>query len=229
MSENMTGHRTVSWSRPFRVVVALLALGFFVEPYLEVAAADSFGGHYRYLTRWNFTLNTLIALWALASEFSPRARIPHVVASVALPMNTTVLLLYWGLYAIDPALVNDGGVPLHPVKEYYLHLFTSVFAFIECLYLHRPFQSMKASLSGLIALTLIYLGWIELGVFPFNDAPCGTSLVNVCGLPYPFLNDMSLGMRLGFYSVAVVGIMGSIPLWVYLKNRLWETQSIAHS
>ena len=202
-----------------------MALIFFFEPFLASSANDvAFGGHYRYLTRWNFTLNTVIAVWALLSDYRPAVKIPPIVVSIALPMNTTVLLLYWGLYAIDPALVNDGGVPLHPVKEYYLHLLTSVFAFVECLYLRRPFASMKQGLSGLIGLTLLYVGWVELGVFPMNDAPCGTNLPDVCGLPYPFLNDMGAGLRVGFYTAAVLGILSSIPGWVFLRNRLWTTQ-----
>ena len=230
MEQPMNNQRNVPWARAFRIVVALLALIFFVEPFLQDGGAgDAFGGHYRYLTRWNFTLNTVIACWALLVEFRPKFAIPSIVASVALPMNTTVLLLYWGLYAIDPALVNDGGVPLAPVKEYYLHVFTSVFAFIECLYLHRPFVNMKRSLGGLVAMTFAYLAWIEFAVFPMNSTPCGTTLTTVCGLPYPFLNDMSGGIRLGFYVVAVLGIMGSIPLWNYLKNRLWETQLASKS
>ena len=218
----MTIQRNVAWSRIFRFVVCLLALIFFVEPFLAESVNDeAFGGHYRFLTRWNFTLNTVIALWAVLIEFRPTVKIPEVIVSVALPLNTTVLLLYWGLYAIDPGLVNDGGIPLHPVKEYYLHLMTSVFAFIECLYLHRPFVNMKRALGGLIGLTLVYVGWVEFAVFPLNSVPCGTNLPDVCGLPYPFLNDMGGGLRLGFYTVAVLGILSSIPGWVFLRNRLW--------
>lgn len=222
MEQPVHNKRSVSWSLAFRVVVAVLAVVFFIEPYVgEQGSGDAFGGHYRYLTRWNFTLNTVIALWALLVQFRPKLSIPSLVCSVALPMNTTVLLLYWGLYFIDPALVNDGGVPLAPVKESYLHVLTSVFAFVECLYLHRPFVSMKRALLGLVGMSFGYLLWIELAVFPMNASPCGTTLTTVCGLPYPFLNDMSGGVRAGFYLVAVLGIMGSIPLWNYLKNRLW--------
>ena len=82
---------------------------------------------------------------------------------------------------------------------------------------------MKQSLGGLIGLTLLYVGWVELAVFPLNDVPCGTNLPDVCGLPYPFLNDMGAGMRTGFYAAAVLGILSSIPGWVLLKNRLWAT------
>jgi len=223
MEQPIQNKRLVSWSLAFRVVVAILAVGFFVEPYVQGGpSGEAFGGHYRYLTRWNFTLNTVIALWALLVQFRPSLSIPSLVCSIALPMNTTVLLLYWGLYFIDPALVNAGGVPLTPVKEYYLHALTSVFAFVECLYLHRPFISMKKSLLGLIGMTFTYLFWVELAVFPLNSSPCGTTLTTVCGLPYPFLNDMSGGVRVGFYVVAVLGIMASIPLWNYLKTRLWS-------
>ena len=105
VSQSITDQRNVAWSRPFRVIVCVMALVFFVEPFLVASVSDgAFGGHYRYLTRWNFTLNTVIALWALLSDYRPAIKVPPVVVSVALPMNTTVLLLYWGLYAIDPAL-----------------------------------------------------------------------------------------------------------------------------
>ena len=214
--------RKPGWARAFRMVVCLLALGFFIEPYLSGdAGGDAFGGHFRYLTRWNFTLNTVIACWALYGDLKGTTSVTSLVASVALPMNTTVLLLYWGLYAIDPALVNAGGIPLHPVKEYYLHLMTSVFAFVECLYLRRPFARLNHSVLGLLGLSGTYLMWVEFAVFPMNDQPCGTQLVDVCGLPYPFLNDMTGPLRFGFYIVALAGISASIPVWVFAKNRLW--------
>ena len=70
-------------------------------------------------------------------------------------------------------------------------------------------------------MSVAYLCWVEFAVFPMNDQPCGTQLTDVCGLPYPFLNDMTGAVRLGFYIVALAGISASIPLWVFAKNRLW--------
>ena len=94
MNQSITDRKNVAWSRPFRIVVCVMALIFFFEPFLAASVNDdAFGGHYRYLTRWNFTLNTVIAIWALLSDYRPTIKIPPIVVSVALPMNTTVLLL----------------------------------------------------------------------------------------------------------------------------------------
>ena len=88
MTENrsLPLERAPAWSRVFRIVSCLCALFFFFEPYVVGGfRSDSFGGHYRFLTRWNFTLNTGIACWALIGEWRRDFSIHPLVASVALP------------------------------------------------------------------------------------------------------------------------------------------------
>ena len=64
MEQPMNNQRNVPWARAFRIVVALLALILCRTLPEDGGAGDAFGGHYRYLTRWNFTLNTVIMLGA---------------------------------------------------------------------------------------------------------------------------------------------------------------------
>ena len=107
--------------------------------------------------------------------------------------------------------MNDGGVPLHPVKEYYLHLLTSVFAFIECLYLHRPFASMKQGLGGLIGLTLLYVGWWTRRLSYERCAVWDESprcLRTALSIPKRY----GSGMRVGFYTAAVLGFCRAFPV-----------------
>ena len=65
------------------------------------------------------------------------------------------------------------------------------------------------------------VGWA--GVFPMNDAPCGTNLPDVCGLPYPFLNDMGAGMRVGFYTAAYLDFVEHSRLGLLEESPLDNT------
>ena len=58
-----------------------------------------------------------------------------------------------------------------------------------------------------LSVCILYCIWIEFVIAPFNLEPVG-SVTN--GLPYPFLNDMSLSERLVFYLISIV--IGILPM-----------------
>jgi hypothetical protein len=58
-----------------------------------------------------------------------------------------------------------------------------------------------------LSVCIIYCIWIEFIIAPFNLEPIG-SVTN--GLPYPFLNDMSLYERVVFYLISMV--LGILPM-----------------
>ncbi|WP_238547925.1 androgen-induced gene 1 family protein [Meridianimarinicoccus roseus] len=183
--------------RTYRWLVLLLAAAFFVDRALTEDFTDlsDFGWQFRYLTIWALTGSLVAAALMLTPRFgAPDAR-GAVFVSVVAVLNMIVVVSYWRLYFDDPALVN-GENAIVPLREYYLHLAGPLLQWIDVLSIKRGFRRMGAVALWLGVLVLAYLGWAELIVAPLNDGPVGTV---TAGLPYPFLNDMGLGARLGFY------------------------------
>ena len=116
--------------------------------------------------------------------------------------NALVAFLYWRLFLEDPALVNNGT----PVwwSEYYIHLLGPLLQWIDAIFIFGAFRHVWKSLVGLVVVVLGYIAWMEYFVGPMNDAPVGTV---TSGLPYPFLNNMVLDDRIGFYVTTSVSVL----------------------
>ncbi|WP_157937699.1 hypothetical protein [Oceaniglobus roseus] len=177
----------------YRRAVLLLALGYWLYQFRHLGEAG-FGWQFRYLTIWALTAS-LLSAFAVLRHARGRGTRPDTLASVAAVLNALVVLLYWRLYLIDPALVN-GANGIVWWQEYYLHLAGPVLQWIDALLLMGAFRAPLRVLGVLAVLVLAYVGWIELAVAPLNATPVGDA---TSGLPYPFLNDLDLADRLRFY------------------------------
>ncbi|MEM8957358.1 MAG: hypothetical protein AAGC86_06025 [Pseudomonadota bacterium] len=189
--------------RLFRLTVFALALFFFIDRAL-IANWDAFGGMFRYLTIWALTGNLIAAAAMLMPRYGePDGRADGMLATLAI-LNALVVFSYWRLYFINPALVN-GSNEIVLWREYYLHLLGPLLMWVDFLGLKRGFRRVRPAVLGLAVLVLAYTLWAELLVGPRNDTPVGTV---ASGLPYPFLNDMTLPERLRFYvSIFVTGLV----------------------
>lgn len=177
-------------------VFALAAFYFLDRAAAEIYALDDFGWQFRYLTIWALTMSLVSAGLMLTRRFGQRDGRAAVFASVTAVMNMIVVASYWRLYFQDPTLVNGETAPV-AYREYYLHLIGPGLQWIDVLFLKRGFRRPGATALWLGVLVLAYLGWAELVVAPLNDGPVGSVTTS---LPYPFLNDMALPARLGFYA-----------------------------
>ncbi|WP_208351894.1 hypothetical protein [Pseudaestuariivita rosea] len=205
----------------YRWLVFLLAAGYslymmFFSSYAQL------GGPFRFMTIWAllasfFCASRMIAIMEDRSDMRWDAMV-----TITAVLNGMVVFLYWRLYFIDPALVNND----EPVwwREYYLHLLGPMLQWIDALFIHRGNRRPIRAAAGIAVFVSIYIAWIELIVQRFNTLPAGNV---TSGLPYPFLNDMTAPDRISFYAsnFAIALIMLTIVvILAAILNRLLPRQ-----
>ena len=199
----------------FRLTAFGLAAGYWLY-YVGSRPFDATGG-WRYLTNWGLTLNLVIGTWALGGMFIPVLQRPNPLLPTALTVSSAVVILYWSLYLISPTLVNGSG-GLTWYSEFYLHLGTTIMVYIEALWLNQPPQKTFRALAPVALVGTTYLAWVDLVVSKVNASPCGLR-TDVCGYPYPFLNDFTPLPRGLFYVTTCAGgvLLGGIILKLWRK------------
>lgn len=188
----------------FRWTAFLLAGGYCIRTMI-FGGWDAFGGPFRFLTIWAlfasfFAFSRMMAM----EEGRSDNRWDGFVCMTAV-INTMVVFLYWRLYFADPMSVTTDGELAAWHLEMYLHLFGPLLQIIDTIFVHRSYTRLKSAFVWLIGVIATYVLWAEFVVQPLNDSPAGTV---TSGLPYPFLNNLELADRMGFYITnAVVGIV----------------------
>lgn len=207
--------RNTSWSLTYRLVALTLALGFWVY-YVGRHPFDATGG-WRYLTNWGHSANLLALGWALGSNWVPRLQRANPILPVALTLGTVVVILYWSLYLMDPALVN-GKNPLPWYSDWYMHLGSTVTVYIEAFLLNKRPKDKLFAMRPLAAVALLYIVWADRIVPLYNSKPCGLT-TTVCGYPYPFLNDLTAPSRIALYlgAVALLFLLCLSIMFVWTK------------
>lgn len=198
--------------RLFRIGVLALAIVYSVDrATFESWALHDFGWQFRYLTIWALTLSLISAALMLTPAFGrPDTRGAGFVAMTS-TVNLIVVISYWRLHAIDPALVT-GGREIAVWREGYLHGVGPALQVCDMLCLKRAGRACRGACFGLLAVCLAYVGWAEWLVAPLNDRPVGTVTT---GLPYPFLNDMAAPARARFYAATFgLGLACILGLWL---------------
>lgn len=184
-------------SRPvlnYRWTVFLLAAGYCIYQVL-FGNYENFGGPFRFLTIWALFLSFYAASRMLALSQGRNVRRHEVTAMCASVLNVMVVYLYWQLYFTDPSLVQ-GDRPIEWHQQYYLHLLGPLLQIIDALFIGRVFRRVWRGALPLLVLIAVYVAWAELALQRFSQKPVGDVTK---GLPYPFLNDLDLGGRMGFY------------------------------
>ena len=188
--------------RVFRWAIFLIAAFYVLRQFIFTADYSGAGGPFRYLTHWGLLLTFFTASRMLAVTEHRSTRDWGVLVGVTAVTNALVVFLYWRLFLIDPALVNNGA-PTWWV-EYYIHLLGPLLQWIDAIFIFGAFRHFWKALAGLVVVVLGYIAWIELFVGPTNDLPQG-SVTN--GLPYPLLNNMVLDDRIGFYATTSATVL----------------------
>jgi len=183
----------------FSMAAFIVALGFWFYQFTR-QDFEQFGLQFRYLTIWGLCAAVVVhyLLWRSRRAGRADGHLPLISASAVL--NIMVVFLYWRLYFIDPKLVNGDNAPVW-FQEYYLHLIGPVLLIFDALFLSRAFaRQVLRGMGYIVSMCLAYVVWCEAVLRPINTTPVGTV---TSGLPYPFLNDMDLAGRAGFYGTTI--------------------------
>ena len=188
----------------WRLGVMLLAAGFWAHQFALQDLAD-FGWQFRYLSIWALSVGLLASAAVVLAMLDPDAGPPHTLVLFAAALSATQAFCYWALWAGDPAGMATAGIVDAPVRSLYLHGVMPILLWIEAIVLTRATRGALAAAAWLLVVLVAYMLWIEAAVAPLNPSPAG---VVRTGLPYPFLNDMTHGLRAIVYAqVAVLGLV----------------------
>lgn len=181
----------------FSLIAGILALGFWFYQF-STQDGGNFGLQFRYLTIWGLSF-AVVAHYLLWRARARGSSYPAAFVTATAVLNIMVMFLYWRLYFIDPKLVNGENTPVW-FQEYYLHLLGPVLIIADALFLSRSFTNILRGAAATLSTCLAYIAWSEIFVGPLNDKPVGSV---TSGLPYPFLNDMDIMGRAGFYGTTL--------------------------
>ncbi|KAF2175425.1 hypothetical protein K469DRAFT_702230 [Zopfia rhizophila CBS 207.26] len=168
---------------------------------------DSYGWHLQYLTIIGLSISTVCFLFGLFADITSSHTLftlKNYLALIAAPIEILISILYWGLRAIDPALVLPPGLPLlPPFTDLTFHLSPSLLLTLDTLLLSPPWPSSpvnpNASLLTFLTSTLFafaYWFWIEL-CYSKNGF-----------YPYPIFGLLGTWQRVGLF------VLSGVTMWV---------------
>ncbi len=203
----------------YRWITFLLAGGYVIRMILFSDYGEGLGP-LRYLTIWAligsfFCASRMMALLESRSE----RRWDSFISAIAV-INAMVVILYWRLYFDDPTSVTRDGTRAVWYLDYYLHALGPALQICDALFIHRSFRRPAGSALWLVGIVTVYLAWSEFVVQPMHSVPAGSV---TSGLPYPFLNDLTLPDRLSFY---VTNIISALILLVVFTGLAWTIRRV---
>ena len=200
----------------FRAVCFLLALIFIADIFLlsgsGLFADVGFGKQFKFFTLWSLIANFFVCSVLFLGMIGSPIRIYDSFVAIATMMGIFTVILYWGLFFIDPNLVNYTDQRLNFFREYYLHLLGPLLLIVEGFLFTRAFKNFLNITICAAVINFGYFSWIELIVAQLNNLPRG-KITN--GLPYPFMNDMILTERLILMTLCF--IFGILFIWLFTK------------
>ena len=207
---------TFSFILFFRAVSFLLASIFIADIFFlsgsHLFQDIGFGKQFKFFTLWSFVANFSVCLILFLRMFQFRLRINDSIVAIATMMGIFTVILYWGLFFIDPSLVNYTDQRLNFLREYYLHLIGPLLLSIEGFFYSRAFKKFLNIAKYAALINFGYFAWIEFIIAPLNKFPVGKITK---GLPYPFMNDMNSIERLIFATSCF--IFGLLFIWLFTR------------
>lgn len=196
-------------------MVFALALGFWISQFFT-SDMTRFGIQFRFLTIWTLTFNVIVAAQMLRLSLGRSVVRLDAFVGLVIVMNIAVVVQYWRLYLTDPSLVqSDGGLPWY--REYYLHVLGPLLVWIDAFFILGAFRKIQGTCFYVIIIGMLYPLWIELLVQPMNDLPAGSE---TNGLPYPFLNDLTIKGRMVFYAISTAANLVFVCIGIGLARLL---------
>ena len=197
----------------FRITCLSLAFFFVLDMFFfsgsRIFVETGFGKQLRFFTLWSLIANFVALIFlTLSPSFKIFDKAAPFIAISAL-MGLFTIILYWGLFLIDPSLVNYAGERLDFTREIYLHFAGPALLFFDALILKKAFSNFYRILPFAFFINFGYFGGLEIFVQPNSDFPVGNI---TAGLPYPFMNDMPFELRLIFMLMCF--IFGALFIWI---------------
>ncbi|CAO2648997.1 Nn.00g099460.m01.CDS01 [Neocucurbitaria sp. VM-36] len=183
------------------------------------AFSESFGWHLQFLTIIGITICTVCFTFGLVADITGSSTfytLKNYLALVAAPIEIVISLLYWGLRAIDNALVVAPDLPMPPILyDLGFHLVPAVVLTLDAILLSPPWPTMpmnpQAPMIMLVASTsiaFVYWWWIEL-CYSHNGY-----------YPYPLFEMLTTLQRVGLFALSgttmwvVGGALRALYAWV---------------
>lgn len=164
---------------------------------------QAYGWHFQYLTIIGLSLATATFALGLVADGTlsrPVFAAKNVLSLCAAPMEVLISTLYWGLRAIDPALVVPPELELPLSADLSFHLAPTLFLVFDILLLSPPWTIAALPASALsAAIAGLYWFWIE-WCFRHNGF-----------YPYPLFELLDNSQRLALFAACAV-VMAVITL-----------------
>jgi len=136
----------------------------FVHTYPQIAA-DSFGGHYQFLTILGLALSLVSFVFGAVADLTLIPQFfaaKNLVAVCAAPLEVLISVLYWGIRTIDKKLLVPEDVFLPFSADFGMHAAPALLLTLDLLLLSPPWT---IQLQGVVSLSLVlafaYWGWVE--------------------------------------------------------------------
>lgn len=185
---------------------------------------ESFGWHLQFLTIIGITLCTICFTFGLLADITSSSNLftlKNYIALIAAPIEIVISLLYWGIRAVDDALIVPPNLPIPPfLYDLGFHLVPAVVLTLDAILLSPPWPTIPANPQApmimLIASTGIafaYWWWIEL-CFSYNGF-----------YPYPLFGILTTFQRVGLFALsgATMWVVGSALRALYAWVNGYET------
>ncbi|CAL8143849.1 unnamed protein product [Orchesella dallaii] len=190
------------------------------------SAMQAFPGKWKYLTVWDIVLQLVYHSVALANDLFGSSEVASkrqsslqrfrdgLFASWAFPVGLFVSASFWGLYALDRALVFPKAM-----DEFYpawlnqaVHTGPVAFMLLELLTVPKVQPARTCSFIANVAFSLTYLSWI-------------TWVFYVGGVwPYPILEVLNNAQRGVFFGTCCLSIIGFYFLGEKLNKWRWGSE-----
>nr|XP_022325648.1 androgen-induced gene 1 protein-like isoform X3 [Crassostrea virginica] len=184
-----------------------------------------FGGKFKYLTNWNFIIQTVYFGLCVANDFcgtnvrpsdkGQRCRLQrwrdNFLATVVFPVGMFVVLTFWGIYAVDRELVYpkelDKIIPSW--LNHIMHTTILPFLLIDKFLVYHQYPSRKIGFATLLSLALLYLSWILWVAFYANI------------WVYPILKVLNPHQKAVFIMAMLVFFMCLYLLGEFINKTFW--------
>ncbi|XP_019628527.1 PREDICTED: androgen-induced gene 1 protein-like isoform X2 [Branchiostoma belcheri] len=169
---------------------------FFKQP---GSVRATFGGRWKFMTYQNYMAHTVFFSSCVLADFIEgvlgkkaaglRKVQDYVLVSILFPMSMIVMVVFWGIYAVDRELIFPASLD-HVIPPWINHVWHTTIVpvlLLEMYMVHHKYPSRRAGLTGAITLGLVYLTWIlivaKVGgfwVYPFMAVMTGFQFVLFC-------------------------------------------------
>jgi hypothetical protein len=163
--------RLPSPSRGFSALVHVAGIISFSLSYKHLvdyptAFNDSYGWHWQFLTIIGLTIAMATFIFGLLADvtLSPVLfSIKNTLSLCSAPLELVVSVLYWGISAVDKALVVPPDLHIDPVADVGFHAMPTILLAVDLLFLSPPYAIGLLPVMGLSsAFAVSYWAWVEL-------------------------------------------------------------------